>query len=98
MKRYQRSETDVRKLDAKYGSNIVNMLQGLGQKHQPMLPKDEEEEEHLDPAQEKKQNERVEKWANNVSRGGIDAADPAEPEARSCVFAMECWYYDWYWW
>ena len=79
VKRYQRSETDVRKLDAKYGSNIVNMLQGLGQKHQPMLPKDEEEEEYLDLAREKKQNERVEKWANNVSQDGIDPADPAEP-------------------
>lgn len=78
VKRYQRSEGDVRKLDAKYGNDIVNMLQGLGQKHQPMLPKDEELQLYADPEEEKKTNKRVENWAKNVSNDGIDSLDPAE--------------------
>ena len=78
VKRYQRSESDVRKLDAKYGSNIVNMLQGLGMKHQPMLPPDQEEREYVDPEQEKKTKERVHTWAKAVSNDGIDSLDPAE--------------------
>ncbi|KAG4434313.1 hypothetical protein IFR05_010191 [Cadophora sp. M221] len=67
VKRYQRNEDDIRKLDAKYG-NLVSMIQGLGQKHQPMLPtKEEEEAMEL----EKTSNERVENWAHAVSVDGI---------------------------
>lgn len=36
VRRYQRNEDQIRQLDHKYG-NLVNMIQGLGQKHQPML-------------------------------------------------------------
>ncbi|KAL8708351.1 MAG: hypothetical protein Q9220_006731 [cf. Caloplaca sp. 1 TL-2023] len=36
VKRYQRNEYQIRQLDHKYGS-LVNMIQGLGLKHQPML-------------------------------------------------------------
>ncbi len=75
VKTYGRNEVDVRKLDAKYGGNLVNMLQGLGQKHQPMLPKDEELEEY---EQEKKSNDRVGIWAKNVSQDGLDPADSGE--------------------
>ncbi|KAL9613484.1 MAG: hypothetical protein Q9167_001980 [Letrouitia subvulpina] len=36
VKRYQRNEESIRQLDHKYGDH-VNMIQGLGQKHQPLL-------------------------------------------------------------
>ena len=36
VKRYQSNAESIRQLDAKYG-NLVNMIQGLGVKHQPML-------------------------------------------------------------
>jgi hypothetical protein len=71
VRRYQRNEDDIRKLDAKYG-NLVSMIQGLGQKHQPMLPSKEEEEamelEHIS-------NERVENWAKAVSTDGVDGVE-----------------------
>lgn len=65
VKRYQRNENDIRKLDAKYG-NLVSMIQGLGHKHQPMLSKEEDavEVEHAS-------DERVESWAKGVSVDGI---------------------------
>ncbi|KAF7906512.1 hypothetical protein EAF00_000791 [Botryotinia globosa] len=69
VKRYQRNEDDVRMLDAKYG-NLVSMIQGLGQKHQPMLPTKEEQEAY---EVERASNERVENWANNVSVDGNDS-------------------------
>lgn len=71
VKRYQRNEDDIRKLDAKYG-NLVSMIQGLGQKHQPMLPSSEEDEA---AEAERGSNERVENWANNISTDGIGAED-----------------------
>ena len=67
VKRYQRNEADIRKLDAKYGS-LVNMIQGLGQKHQPMLPTKEEGES---VEVEQVSNERVENWAKAVSADGV---------------------------
>ncbi|OAA67902.1 hypothetical protein SPI_00097 [Niveomyces insectorum RCEF 264] len=36
LRRYQQNEQQIRKMDAKYG-NLVNMISGLGQFHQPML-------------------------------------------------------------
>ncbi|CAK7214917.1 hypothetical protein SBRCBS47491_002313 [Sporothrix bragantina] len=36
LKRYNKNEQQIRKMDAKYG-NLVNMISGLGQFHQPML-------------------------------------------------------------
>jgi hypothetical protein len=68
VKRYQRNEDDIRKLDAKYG-NLVSMIQGLGQKHQPMLPLDHEQEA---VELERTSNERVEYWAQAVSADGIE--------------------------
>ncbi|PVH88314.1 hypothetical protein DL98DRAFT_509026 [Cadophora sp. DSE1049] len=71
VKRYQRNEDDIRKLDAKYG-NLVSMIQGLGQKHQPMLAtKEEEEAMEL----EKTSNERVENWAHAVSADGVHSEE-----------------------
>lgn len=77
VKRYQRNEEDIRKLDAKYG-NLVSMIQGLGQKHQPMLPANQEEE-GVDEELERTSNERVENWAKAVSADGVGQEEP-EPE------------------
>ena len=79
VKRYQRNEEDIRKLDAKYG-DIISMIQGLGGLHQPMLPT-KEEEELLE--QERVSNERVESWANNLSADGI------EPEHEASVIGED---------
>ncbi|RDW73982.1 hypothetical protein BP5796_07424 [Coleophoma crateriformis] len=75
VKRYQRNEDDIKKLDAKYG-NLVSMIQGLGQKHQPMLPTDEEQAA-MDA--EHHSNERVETWAAGVSTDGLADLDVPEP-------------------
>jgi len=76
VKRYQRNEEDIKKLDAKYGS-LVSMIQGLGQKHQPMLPT-KEEEEALEA--EQISNERVENWAKAVSTGDVENEEVPPPE------------------
>jgi hypothetical protein len=70
VKRYQSNESQIRELDARYG-NLVSMIQGLGVKHQPMLPAEppedeadlEDDEGGLDP----KDAEKVRNWANSVS-------------------------------
>ena len=64
LRRYQRNEEQVRKLDSKYG-NIANMIEDLGQLHQSMLP----EAEHNLPQSEidGASNKRVENWAQAVS-------------------------------
>ncbi|CAD6503959.1 BgTH12-05701 [Blumeria graminis f. sp. triticale] len=61
VKRQQRNESHIRKLDAKYG-NLVSMIQGLGEKHLPILSAKEEE-----PSLEQLSNERLVTWAQNVS-------------------------------
>ena len=63
IKRYQSNEKSIRQLDAKYGS-LVNMLQGLGMKHQPMLPAKEEEEDFSEI--EAQSAQKVQHWAGNV--------------------------------
>ena len=86
VKRYQRNEQDIRKLDAKYG-NLVSMIQGLGQKHQPMLPTKEEENS---VEVEQASNERVEDWAKAVSTDGVDHEEerlfPEDEEDRESRF------------
>jgi hypothetical protein len=87
VKRYQRNEDDIRKLDAKYG-NLVSMIQGLGLKHQPMLPAKQENED-VDEELERTSNERVENWAKAVSADGVgqeDAATAPEEEERESRF------------
>ncbi|KAF4983012.1 hypothetical protein FZEAL_1484 [Fusarium zealandicum] len=74
LRRYQRDE-DQKKIDSKYG-DIVSMIEGLGQLHQPMLPEaDEEEGRPNDVAQPP--NERVEDWAQAVSVN----SDPDDTQA-----------------
>jgi hypothetical protein len=73
VKRYQRNEEDVRKLDAKYGS-FASMITGLGQKHRPILAV----KEKLDFLEaENKPTERVENWANTVSADGVEDTEIA---------------------
>ena len=67
VKRFQSNAQSIRQLDAKYGS-LVNMIQGLGVKHQSLLPTQEDEEDT-----ERKSMRKVEKWANNVG----DQSNPA---------------------
>ena len=61
VKRYQRNEDQIKQLDHKYGS-LVNMIQGLGQKHQPML--------HLkmDGEDASQSQAKVEAWTKNVDQ------------------------------
>ncbi|KAK4697878.1 hypothetical protein P7C71_g274, partial [Lecanoromycetidae sp. Uapishka_2] len=63
VKRYQSNAQSIRQLDAKYG-NLVNMIQGLGVKHQPLLPTKEGGEEHME--MDSKSVRKVEKWAEHV--------------------------------
>ncbi|AEO66039.1 uncharacterized protein THITE_2113812 [Thermothielavioides terrestris NRRL 8126] len=74
VRRYQRNEEQIRKLDAKYG-NLVNMVKDLSRIHQPMLPPSKEEQNEVDEAS----NKRVEDWAQTVA-----AADPG-PENQAPV-------------
>lgn len=63
VRRYQRNEDDIRKLDAKYG-NLVSMVEGLSRIHQPMLP---EQDTRPQSDVERSSNDRVETWAQTVS-------------------------------
>ena len=78
VKRYQSNAESIRQLDAKYGS-LVNMIQGLGMKHQPMLPTD------ADPLDvDKESMEKVQNWAENCVAGQDSAVvDEAGVESGS---------------
>lgn len=65
VKRFQRSEDQIRQLDHKYG-NLVNMIQGLGQKHQPML---HTRTDGKNGSEERTSQEKVEAWAHEVNDG-----------------------------
>jgi hypothetical protein len=79
IKRFQSNADSIRQLDAKYGS-LVNMIQGLGMKHQPWLPKDPEDVED-EPFLEGESDEKVEKWAKAVSASLQDGQPEQEPES-----------------
>jgi hypothetical protein len=70
VKRYQSNENQIKELDARYG-NLVSMIQGLGVKHQPMLPNeppdDEDAVEDEAAGLTSKDTEKVRNWANSVS-------------------------------
>ena len=63
VKRYQTNKESIRQLDAKYG-NLVTMIQGLGVRHQPMLPTKEEEDIAVADGGSA---EKVQKWASACS-------------------------------
>ncbi|KAM4054851.1 hypothetical protein HRG_005671 [Hirsutella rhossiliensis] len=73
LRRYQKNEEQIKKLDSKYG-NIVSMIEGLGQIHQSMLPEEEEELPHRSDV-DRASNERVENWAQAVSGTAESDAD-----------------------
>ncbi|GAB7350477.1 hypothetical protein MBLNU459_g1073t1 [Dothideomycetes sp. NU459] len=87
VKRYQSNEESIRQLDAKYG-NLVSMIQGLGQKHQPMLPgKDEVDED----AEDRESAEKIRKWAASVDTdqneiNGTGQRDDMDDEERQPHF------------
>ena len=72
VKRYQSNEASIRQLDAKYG-NLVTMIQGLGMKHQPLLPAKEEDGGQKEAEEEdavmidRRSIEKVEQWAENCN-------------------------------
>ncbi|GAB7343007.1 hypothetical protein MBLNU457_g1101t2 [Dothideomycetes sp. NU457] len=79
VKRYQSNADSIRELDAKYG-NIVSMLQGLGQKHKPMLPNQPGSEDLDEEEMDRASADRVRKWASDVSNvnvplGGAEVDD-----------------------
>ncbi|KAH0528325.1 hypothetical protein TsFJ059_003207 [Trichoderma semiorbis] len=77
VRRYQRNEDQIRKLDAKYG-NIVSMIEDLSHLHKPMLPDEEHARRPSDAT--RTSADRVESWAHAVS-SSTDPEAPAEPPA-----------------
>nr|POE74622.1 hypothetical protein CFP56_37153 [Quercus suber] len=75
VRRYQSNENQIRELDAKYG-NIVSMIQGLGAKHKDYLPDEPDPEQEGETAvEDARSNEKVRKWATNVSVQAADGQD-----------------------
>ncbi|KAN0075049.1 hypothetical protein V8E54_007660 [Elaphomyces granulatus] len=70
VKRYQKNSESLRQIDAKYGS-LVNMLQGLGQKHRPYLPASGR---NRTSTYTSVSAERVDKWAKDVSSQSLEPA------------------------
>jgi len=85
VKRYQSNAESIRQLDAKYGS-LVSMIQGLGMKHQPLLPANHEADMgdgEVRPA------DRVGKWAEAIGEtfeGREDGSVEQEQEDRDGHF------------
>ncbi|KAF2434445.1 hypothetical protein EJ08DRAFT_627315 [Tothia fuscella] len=75
VKRYQTNEASIRRLDSKYG-NLINMIQGLGAKHQPMLPEVDDDVAVEDDPDGHTSKDRVHSWAKAVSV----SLDNDEPE------------------
>ena len=76
VKRHQSNTESIRQLDAKYGS-LVHMIQGLGAKHQPLLP---DKTHGADAAQAAEDtNEKVVSWVRRVS-GSMQGEESAALE------------------
>ena len=77
VKRHQSNTESIRELDAKY-VNLVSMIQGLGEKHQPLLSERRGEGETVD---------KIKHWAAGLEqdRGELESAAVAEvyPVAQS---------------
>ena len=84
VKRYQSNAESIRELDAKYG-NLVSMIQGLGQKHQPMLPNQPSED--MEDEEDRVSADRVRRWASTVSNINVPlGADEEDDEERKPHF------------
>lgn len=70
LRRNQKNEEQIRKLDAKYG-NLVSMIEDLSHLHAPMLP-DAEVNQEGHPT-DRQSDRRVSDWAQNVSANVNDA-------------------------
>ncbi|KAK3397602.1 hypothetical protein B0T20DRAFT_453678 [Sordaria brevicollis] len=88
VRRYQKNEEQVRKLDAKYG-NLVNMIEDLSHLHKPMLPSPAMGGyQYQDPEQvDRASNERVANWAKSVSAN--DPQAPPEDQADQTNLPVE---------
>ncbi len=77
VKRHQSNTESIRELDAKY-VNLVSMIQGLGEKHQPLLPDKKDEGETID---------KIEKWAAGLKDepGGLEVKQGKVPEGTAGV-------------
>jgi hypothetical protein len=73
VRRYQRNEDQIKKLDAKYGS-LVNMVKDLSHLHRPMMPPSKEEQKEAD----RNSNKRVEDWTQTVVAGDLEPQDDLE--------------------
>lgn len=84
LRRNQKNEEQIRKLDAKYG-NLVSMIEDLSYLHAPMLPEPGHEPDP-EPAPEdevgRTSDRRVSDWAQNVSATAMEGptGDTAEAE------------------
>ena len=95
--RFQSNQESIEQLDRKYG-NLVNMIQGLGQKHQAWLPEEPEEVMEEEPKAEMmidaKTDVKVQKWATAVSASlqdsdalnKVELHNPIMDEARTNHF------------
>ncbi|KAL2022822.1 hypothetical protein VTK56DRAFT_4638 [Thermocarpiscus australiensis] len=81
VRRYQKNEEQIRKLDAKYG-NLVSMVKELSQLHRPMLPPAEEDSKDVDKAS----NKRVEDWAQTVVACDPEQQSQAPVDERGSRF------------
>lgn len=81
--RFQSNQESIEQLDRKYG-NLVNMIQGLGQKHQAWLPEDPEdaieEEAEAEMVADAKADAKVERWAKAVSASLHEGTPSVEEE------------------
>jgi hypothetical protein len=78
VRRYQKNEEQIKKLDAKYG-NLVSMINDLGTLHQPMLPSAAADEDDVD----RLSNQRVATWASAVMISDPSSEEPNEPPPPS---------------
>ncbi|KAK0618149.1 hypothetical protein B0T17DRAFT_537054 [Bombardia bombarda] len=80
VRRYQKSEEQIRKLDAKYG-NLVSMINDLSHLHQPMLPSAAAAAaaaEHPDDV-DRGSHKRVQSWAQALTASNPDLQETEMP-------------------
>lgn len=76
LRRNQKNEEQIRKLDAKYG-NIVSMIEDLSHLHAPMLPS---ATENAEAEEEGVSDRRVSDWAQNVSVSATEGLIPNDKD------------------
>ncbi|KAL2270124.1 hypothetical protein VTJ83DRAFT_2308 [Remersonia thermophila] len=73
VRRYQRDEESLRKLDAKYVS-LASMVEDLSHVHRPMLPPADEKQQR--DASDQSSSKRVEEWTRTIVVGEPQDQDP----------------------